>query len=117
VDTETNAADELGGTTMERLFACLVDELPKGSSITLSVEDPIAVYHTDDGAYFATSDTCTHENWSLGTDGDLEGTEVMCPLHMARFDVVTGKALCFPASIALRTYHVEVDEGKVYVLV
>jgi 3-phenylpropionate/trans-cinnamate dioxygenase ferredoxin subunit len=102
---------------VERLFACNVDDLPKGSSMAIPVDEPIALYRTDDGDFHATSDSCTHERWSLGSDSDLEGTEVVCPLHMARFDITTGKALCFPATLALRTYPVEVDGDAVYVLI
>lgn len=102
---------------MERRFACNVADVPQGSSITIAGDDPIALYHTDNGEFYATSDTCTHEQWSLGADGDLEGTEVMCPLHMARFDVVTGEALCFPATVALRTYAVEIEGDAIYVVV
>jgi len=103
--------------TMERRFACLVGDLESGSSMTLEWEPPVALYRNDAGEFYATSDTCTHEHWSLGEDGDLEGNEVTCPLHLARFDIRTGEALCFPATVALRTMAVEVDEDeKVYVV-
>lgn len=85
--------------------------------MTIPGDDSIAVYRTDNGEFHATSDTCTHEQWSLGSESDLEGTEVVCPLHMARFDITTGKPLCFPATVALRIYPVEVDGDLVYVLV
>lgn len=101
--------------TMNRRFACAVDDLAPGESMTLDGDDPIAVYHTEEGEFFATADTCTHEEWSLGEDSDLEGNEVVCPLHMARFDLRTGAPLCFPATIALQTYEVEIEDGKVYV--
>ncbi|CAM5245833.1 Bifunctional 3-phenylpropionate/cinnamic acid dioxygenase ferredoxin subunit OS=Streptomyces alboniger OX=132473 GN=CP975_05095 PE=4 SV=1 [Streptomyces alboniger] len=74
------------------------------------------MYHTEEGEFYATADTCTHEKWSLGSDSDLEGCEVTCPLHMARFDIRTGEALCFPATVALRTYATEIDDGKVFVV-
>lgn len=103
--------------TMSRRFVCTTDELGNGESMTLQGDDPIALFRNDEGEFFATADTCTHEDWSLGEDSDLEGNEVVCPLHMARFDIRSGAALCFPASIALRTYDVEVDEdGNVYVI-
>ncbi|TGD85198.1 non-heme iron oxygenase ferredoxin subunit [Mycolicibacterium sp. CH28] len=102
---------------MDRRFACRVDDLPKGSSMTIPGEEPIALYRTDNGDFYATSDSCTHEQWSLGSDSELEGTEVMCPLHMARFCVITGKALCFPATRSLSTYVVEIEDDSVYVLV
>jgi nitrite reductase/ring-hydroxylating ferredoxin subunit len=77
----------------------------------------IALFRTFDGEFFATSDTCTHESWSLGEDGDLDGTEVTCPLHMARFDIRTGRALCLPATVGLATYGVEVrGDGTVHVI-
>jgi nitrite reductase/ring-hydroxylating ferredoxin subunit len=101
-----------------RILACHLDEFAPGTSMTVEAAGPIALFRTDDGRLYATDDTCTHEKWSLGEDSDLDGTEVTCPLHMARFDLVTGEALCFPATIALRTYEVEVDsDGSVHVVV
>ncbi|GAA2897248.1 bifunctional 3-phenylpropionate/cinnamic acid dioxygenase ferredoxin subunit [Pseudonocardia halophobica] len=91
-----------------------------GTARTVKFEgvEPIAVFRTEDGEFHATSDTCTHEEWSLGEDGDLEGTEVTCPLHLARFDIRTGAPLCFPASVPLTSYPVEVDaDGTVSVVV
>lgn len=96
---------------------CLADEMAKGTSRTVGGGEPIAVYRTDDGAFYATADSCTHEKWSLGEDSDIEGQEVVCPLHMARFDLRTGQPLCFPATVALRTYEVDIVDGEVYVLV
>ncbi len=85
--------------------------------MTVDGDLPVALFRNDDGEFFATADTCTHEKWSLGEDSDLDGNEVTCPLHMARFDIRSGQALCFPATIALQTFAVEVDEdGKVYVI-
>ena len=103
---------------MARHFAVHRDDLAVETSQTVKFEglEPIALFRTEDGAIHATSDTCTHENWSLGEDSDFDGVEVTCPLHMARFDIRTGAALCFPATVALSTYPVEVDEaGNVYV--
>jgi nitrite reductase/ring-hydroxylating ferredoxin subunit len=103
----------------QRHFACLVDAMDKGTSRTVEgpdAEPAIALFRTDEGEFHATADTCTYEKWSLGEDSDLEGTEVVCPLHLARFDIRTGEALCFPATTALRTFPVEVEDGRVYIL-
>ena len=106
--------------TVDRRFACNEGDLDPGESMTVPADDSgaiaVAVYRNDEGEYFATADTCTHEDWSLGEDSDLEGNEIVCPLHMARFDIRSGEALCFPATIALATFDVVVDDGKVYVL-
>lgn len=103
---------------MERLFACVADDLAPGSSMTIKGDPAVALFRNDAGQFFATADNCTHEDWSLGEDSDLDDNEVTCPLHMARFDIKTGAALCLPATIALRTFEVEVDsDGSVFVLV
>ena len=102
--------------TKSRRFACVVDDLAKGESMTIPGDIAIALYRNDAGDFYATADICTHEDWSLGNDSDLEGNEVTCPLHMARFDITSGKALCFPATIALETFGVEIEDDKVYIL-
>jgi nitrite reductase/ring-hydroxylating ferredoxin subunit len=104
--------------TMERRFACAVDDLAPGSSMTVRGEPDVALFRNEAGDFFATEDNCTHEDWSLGTDSDLDDEEVTCPLHMARYDIKTGRPLCFPATVALQTFEVEVEEdGRVFVLV
>jgi nitrite reductase/ring-hydroxylating ferredoxin subunit len=105
-----------GSDTMQRRTAGRVDDIEPGTSMTVDGDIPIALFRTDQDEFFATADTCTHEKWSLGEDSDLEGDEVICPLHMARFDIRTGKALCFPATVALQTFAVEVEDGLVYII-
>lgn len=105
-----------GTTTMNRRFACTTADLDPGESMTLPGEGKVALHRSEDGEFFATADSCSHEEWSLGEDSDIEGDEVVCPLHMARFNLRTGEPLCFPATIALQTYAVEVDGEDVYVV-
>lgn len=105
-----------GTTTMNRRFACTTGDLDPGEAMTIPGDVKIALYRTEDDEFFATADSCTHEEWSLGEDSDVEGDEVVCPLHMARFDLRTGEPRCFPATVALKTYEVEVDGGDIYVI-
>ncbi|GAC49352.1 non-heme iron oxygenase ferredoxin subunit [Gordonia aichiensis] len=102
--------------TVERRFACMVDDLDRGESMTVPGDINVALFRTESGEFFATADTCTHEEWSLGSDSDLEGEEVVCPLHMARFSVRDGRALCFPATTALTTFGVEIEDDRVYIV-
>ena len=101
---------------MTRHYACKEGDLAPGTSMVVSGGIRIALFRNDDGEYFATADRCTHEEWSLGEDSDLEGNEITCPLHMARFDIRTGRALCLPATESLQTYEVVIDGGEVYVV-
>lgn len=64
--------------------------------------------------YFAVDAICSHEHASL-LMGDVDGHEVMCPLHGARFDLRTGKHLTLPAVRPVGSYRVKAENGKIYV--
>ena len=48
-------------------------------------------------------------------DGSLEGCELICPRHGARFDVRTGEALTMPATEATSVHEVKVDGDDLFV--
>jgi nitrite reductase/ring-hydroxylating ferredoxin subunit len=54
----------------------------------------------------AIADTCTHRVASL-SEGECDGTEVICPWHGARFDLLTGSALSSPARTGVQVYPVQ----------
>jgi nitrite reductase/ring-hydroxylating ferredoxin subunit len=100
--------------TVGGIRACKVVDLEDGESLTVEGDRDIAV-HRVDGEFFATGDSCTHERWSLGEDGELEGYEIVCCLHLAAFDVRTGQPTRFPATLPLKTYPVKVTDGEVWI--
>ncbi len=67
-----------------------------------------------DGRYYAIDDVCTHDGGPLD-QGELDGEEIECPRHGARFDVTTGRATCMPAVVPVKTYQVRVEGGEVQV--
>jgi 3-phenylpropionate/trans-cinnamate dioxygenase ferredoxin component len=69
----------------------------------------------EDVIRFATDGLCTHEQ-ALLTDGLVVGCQIECPKHNGRFDFTTGEAKRRPARIALKTYPVKVEAGKVFAL-
>ena len=99
---------------MKRTFVCKADEIADGEGQRVGLDPPVAVYRVGD-EFYVTADSCTHELWSLGEEGDLDGYEVTCTLHLAQFDVRTGRALCLPATRALQTYPVVIENGDVYI--
>ena len=99
---------------MSLVFAFTADELADGNIRRVPDAPHIAIYRVGD-EFFATQDSCSHEEWSLGEDGELEGYEILCSLHMARFDVRDGRALCLPALVGLKSYPVSVTDGRVMV--
>jgi len=88
-------------------------ELPLGAARRIEIQGlTIALVHCEAGV-FAVDDGCTHAEASL-CDGLLDGCELECPLHAARFDVRTGKVTAPPAFEDLQTYPVRVrDDGAV----
>ena len=64
--------------------------------------------------YFALSSRCTHAAWPLASE-PIEGQEIVCTLHGARFDLRDGCPTGGPASKPLATFAIEQREGALYV--
>ena len=91
-----------------------VDELVPGSWRTVDVDDTqIAVFNVN-GEYYAIEDMCTHDGEIL-TGGTVEGAEVVCPRHGARFSLITGEVLGPPAYEPVATFAVRAQAGMVQV--
>jgi 3-phenylpropionate/trans-cinnamate dioxygenase ferredoxin subunit len=89
-------------------------DIPTGQFKQVVIEGkPLLVCHTADG-FFAIEDTCTHDDGPLA-DGWLDGDAIECPRHGARFDVKTGKVLCLPAAVPIKSYPVKVDGDAIQV--
>ncbi len=73
-----------------------VDDLIPGERIFIDVDDMAVVIFNIAGDVYAIEDRCTHDDGPLG-EGELEGFEIICPRHGAKFDVRNGQALTLPA--------------------
>lgn len=73
----------------------------------------IAVFNID-GTFFAIEDVCTHDGGELAS-GCLEGDQIVCPRHGARFCVRTGEALTAPAYEPTATFPIRIEGGMVQV--
>ncbi|MEW6277534.1 MAG: non-heme iron oxygenase ferredoxin subunit [Candidatus Eremiobacterota bacterium] len=89
-------------------------DFPEGELRAVEVDDEALVVCQVGGRFFCFEDRCTHDDGPL-SGGWLDGCEVECPRHGARFDVRTGRALCMPAVAPMATFPVLVqgDELKV----
>lgn len=67
-----------------------------------------------DGTFYAIDDVCTHDGGPLD-QGELEGHQIECPRHGARFDVRSGRVLALPAVMPVHSYPVQVEDGVVKV--
>lgn len=66
------------------------------------------------GSVHAIDVLCTHADAFLD-QGTLDGCELECPLHRARFDVRDGTVVKGPATVPVRTYPVQVVDGRIVV--
>ena len=67
-----------------------------------------------EGTVYAVADECSHQEFPL-SDGELEGDEILCIYHGARFDCKTGMNICIPATQPVKSYPVEVRAGQIYI--
>ncbi|MCO8120536.1 nitrite reductase small subunit NirD [Stieleria sp. TO1_6] len=73
-------------------FECVgkVSEFEKGRGKAVPVADRmVAVFHQEDGSWYAIDDLCPHMGASLA-EGHVEGNSVTCPWHAWRFCVADG---------------------------
>ncbi|MEP6656432.1 MAG: non-heme iron oxygenase ferredoxin subunit [Betaproteobacteria bacterium] len=87
-------------------------EVAEGEAKQVCVGAEIIAIYNLEGTFYATSDTCTHEEASL-CDGYIEGDTIECPLHQAVFHIPTGKVLREPAKTSLRTFPVRVVSATI----
>ncbi len=92
-----------------------VDEIPLGGSILVEVDYVRVALFNLEGEIYAIEDVCTHDGGPLVEGRVLNGCEVMCPRHGARFDIRTGEALSFPAFEATNAYVVMVEGNDVLI--
>ncbi len=90
------------------------DEIGPGQKQIFEVDGVMVVVVNLDGEYFCVEDVCTHDGGPLG-EGKLDGCQLICPRHGARFDVRTGDALTLPAFEPVPTYQVKVVNGDLLV--
>jgi 3-phenylpropionate/trans-cinnamate dioxygenase ferredoxin subunit len=90
-----------------------LEDCPPGSLRSVMVGfDPVVLANVD-GAIYAVLDRCSHEDLPL-SDGEMEGSNLVCQYHGARFDVATGGARGLPAVRPIKTFPVEVREDGIY---
>lgn len=103
---------KLDPETCEFVFIGEMGQLPNGERLFVEIDDlPIVVFNIG-GQLYAIDDVCSHDDGPLG-DGELEGMEVVCPRHGARFDVRDGKVTSLPAAIDIAAYPVRVVDGQI----
>ncbi|MCB1143732.1 MAG: non-heme iron oxygenase ferredoxin subunit [Leptospiraceae bacterium] len=56
-----------------------------------------------EGEIVAFEDSCTHDGEEISS-GEREGNCIICPRHLAKFDLKTGEALTMPATVPMKLF-------------
>lgn len=98
----------------EWMDVCAADALKPGAFEVIETDDLVIAVFNVEGEYFAIEDVCTHDGEEL-TGGPIQGDEIVCPRHGARFCLRTGAALTPPAYDDVTTFAVRVADGRLQV--
>ena len=88
--------------------------LMNGENSVIDVDGTdVAIFKIDDD-FFAIEDVCSHDGTEIAS-GELDGDEIICPRHGARFCVKTGAVKSAPAYEDIHSYPVRIVEGMVQI--
>jgi 3-phenylpropionate/trans-cinnamate dioxygenase ferredoxin subunit len=88
--------------------------LVDGETRSLAVGRRMVAIARSGEEYFAIEDVCTHDGAEL-TGGEIEGAQIICPRHGARFCLRTGEALTPPAYEPVRVFPTRIDDGHLWI--
>ncbi|MBT6522881.1 MAG: Rieske 2Fe-2S domain-containing protein, partial [Methylococcales bacterium] len=63
---------------------------------------------------YALEDVCTHDGGDIAS-GQVEGDEIICPRHGARFCIKTGQVKSAPAYEDIESFPIRIEDGMVQV--
>jgi 3-phenylpropionate/trans-cinnamate dioxygenase ferredoxin subunit len=105
---------ELSGDKLEYVAVASIDEIGNGESLSFEIDNNLIVVFNVGGQLFAVADICSHDDGPL-TEGEVDGLEIVCPRHGARFELTTGKALSLPAVVDIPVYPVRLEGDEILI--
>ena len=100
---------------MTRIEVADAESFTDGQILTLALGDtPLLVCRSGE-EFFAIENRCTHQDTPLA-GGRIRRGFIACPLHGVMFDLRTGIPRGELTKTAVRTFEVEITDGKVYVI-
>ena len=89
-------------------------EIPPERVAVFRIGDHDVAVCNVNGQLYAIDDVCTHDGGALD-QGELDGEEIECPRHGARFDVRTGQVTQLPAFEPVETHEVRLEGDAIQV--
>lgn len=97
---------------MNLIKICDLSEIPNGSIKKFEINDEEITICNINNQIFAINDNCSHDEASL-QEGFIDGYEIECPMHGAKFDIRTGEVTCLPAVSPIKTYNIKINNGSI----
>jgi nitrite reductase (NADH) small subunit len=86
-----------------------IDQIPVGEGRAFGVDgQQVAVFRLRSGAVHAVSAVCPHKGGPIA-DGQIDGSIVLCPLHMNAFELATGCSTTGQQPLA--SWNVDIDDA------
>ncbi len=89
-------------------------ELAERKPVLVKIDERDLLLVRSGGALFACSNKCSHYGGPLN-EGLVVGTQVICPLHNAHFDLASGALASPPGVKPIPAFEVKTDKGEVFV--
>jgi 3-phenylpropionate/trans-cinnamate dioxygenase ferredoxin component len=99
----------------ELIKVATVDEVPVNGSKLVEIDFVRIALFNLNGEFYAIEDVCTHDGGPLVEGEIVNGHEVKCPRHGARFDIRTGEALSLPAFEPTAAYEVYIQGNDLFI--
>ncbi|PKM10726.1 MAG: ferredoxin [Gammaproteobacteria bacterium HGW-Gammaproteobacteria-3] len=90
------------------------DAMANGENLVVDVDGTDVAVFKLDGKFYAIEDVCSHDGAEIAS-GTLEGDEIICPRHGARFCIRTGAVKSAPAYEDITCFPVRIENGRVQV--
>ncbi len=90
------------------------DAVSEDQPLTATIADKEIGIYILGGQYYALEDICPHA-YALLSQGFVEGDEIECPLHGAKFHIPTGKCTMEPGGRDLKSYPVRIEGDTILV--
>tara|TARA_B100001063_G_C16501169_1_gene422120 strand:- start:296 stop:610 length:315 start_codon:yes stop_codon:yes gene_type:complete len=95
---------------------CSLDDLRPDNRIVIPISGISLLLVNVNGELFAVENLCPHDGGEL-KEGSIEGTEVICPRHGARFCLRTGEVLAPPATEDIDSFPTRIKGTRIEVFI
>ncbi|MEX0764560.1 MAG: non-heme iron oxygenase ferredoxin subunit [Nitrosopumilaceae archaeon] len=89
-------------------------DIPRGEMRAVDLANEGVCIINVDNNFYAMGNVCTHQGGPLN-EGILDGYEVECPWHLAKFGIRTGNVLAPPAEKSVLGYDVKVEGNNILI--